>query len=89
MRKLRRRMYVDDDGEALQPGPLEIIDTDPREPEYTGLLTAEGRKLYRYFPQKPDAGFNSPGVEDYDPDSYTYGEETPLGPFMRDDLLPQ
>ena len=89
----RPRQDVEDD-EYEYPAQRELTiyvhPEDQREPEFTGILTSQGVPLYRYYPEKIPPGYLSAGLEYYDPDDFTYGEQLPDGSArMRDDLHPQ
>lgn len=86
-----RSEVTDDEYEypARSDHAIDVHFEDQREPEFTGILTSDGFPLFRYFPGKVPPGFMSPGVSEYDPDTFSYGEKrNDFAPVMRDDLLP-
>ena len=88
----RRRVRADDDDEEwFDADPMfetgrhdvEVSDGERPEPQFTGILRSDGCKIFRVWDEKPEFGFNSPGLDTYDPDMFDYVAE----PFGLDDYV--
>jgi hypothetical protein len=75
----------DDDDYRDGGGSASVRPLLPQHPEFTGIITASGERIFRVFMEQPDLGFLSEALNEYDPNAFYYGIEPTLEPLYLED----
>ena len=68
----------DEDDEGHGPRGVRVYEQNRRNPEFTGVLDAEGAPIFRFFMPKPGVGFLAEGIEDFEPEAFMYATSPEL-----------
>jgi hypothetical protein len=75
-----RGVWEEDDFDAGgTAGSRTVYEQKGAQPEFSGLLDANGVPLFKFYDDKPGIGFHA-DLTDYDPDQYYYGIHPTYGP---------
>jgi len=84
--RVRADIAEDDyDVDGSSDGSISVSPVLPQDPEFTGIVTDNGEKIFRVFMEQPDMGFLSEALTEYEPNAFYYGIAPTLEPLYLED----